>query len=126
MLTRGRPPPRARALTHAQGRLREVVEDLMGPLRWSPETHGGSGGSGGGEGSGSATAVAAAAADGDAWQPTVMGIDKRGFLRHEVLAEVSRARSSQRLAAEIRGQLDSAEAHAAAAAAGGGGVAPMS
>jgi len=105
---------RAHAPPQPQGRLREVVEDLMGPLRWSPETHGG-----GGEG-----AAAAAAPDADAWQPAVLGIDKRGFLRHEVLAEVSRARSSQRLAAEIRGQLDAAEAHVAAAA--GGGVAPMS
>lgn len=51
-------PLRARAL---QGRLREVLSELLGPVRWTPATH--------------------AASDGLGWEPSIMGMSKRQVLR---------------------------------------------
>jgi hypothetical protein len=48
-----------------QGRLREVIDDLLGPLRWAPGTHD----------RGDHTEP------GRGWVPTVLGMDKRRVLR---------------------------------------------
>jgi len=51
-------------LLRLQARLKEVLNEMLGPVRWSPATHG------------------AAAAAGRGWEPTVMGLDKRLMLRY--------------------------------------------
>lgn len=45
-----------------QARLREVVMELLGPVRWDPSTHPSEQGEGG-------------------WSPTLLGFDKRALLR---------------------------------------------
>lgn len=67
-----------------QARLREVLDELLGPLRWSAATHG---------------------ADPAAWQPTVLGINKRDFLQQEVLTEIRRVRANAQLAADVEDSL---------------------
>ena len=69
-----------------QVRLREVVEELLGPLRWSATTH----------------QVASGAGAQRGWQPCILGLDKRQLLRQDVLKEMSRNRSNQRLVQEVR------------------------
>lgn len=58
-----------------QVRLQEVVSDLMGPLRWSPNTH--------------------CPPGVPSWQPTTLGVDKRGFLQLELLTEIRRVPGNQ-------------------------------
>ncbi len=59
--------------------LREVCFDLLGPPRYSAESH--------------APSVCA-------WSPDVLGLDKRELLR-DVLREVSRNRANQRLVNQV-------------------------
>jgi hypothetical protein len=70
-----------------EGRLRELLGELLGPLR---------GGSAAGQEGG--------------WQPQVLGLDKRSFLRNEVLREVGRTRQHQRLVNEYVELLNEAAA----------------
>ncbi|KAG2438957.1 hypothetical protein HYH02_010749 [Chlamydomonas schloesseri] len=103
-----------------ESRLRDLISELLGPLRWTPATHGG----------GRANASAAAPASGGSWEPAlgssvsggrwapvVLGFDKRRLLREVVLKEVARNRSYQQLVAEVLEQLKQVDAAAAAAAA---------
>lgn len=62
-----------------EGRLREVVYELLGPLRYDAESH---------------------SPSDCAWAPLVLGIEKRGLLQ-EVLRDVSRNRANQRLVNEL-------------------------
>lgn len=84
-----------------EARLKEILNELLGPIRWSPTTHG------------------AASAPGKGWEPKIMGQDKRQILRYDVLREVSRVRSPsmQSLATQSLEALKEAEATVAAAAA---------
>ncbi len=78
------------ACTCAQVRLREVVEDLLGPLRWSPATH-----------QPTQHTSSAGRHHQRGWQPSILGIDKRQLLRQDVLKEMSRNRANQRLVQEV-------------------------
>lgn len=84
-----------------QVRLREVVQDLLGPLSWSPPTHdqqqegdsdGGSGGS------------SSSSGGKQGWQPAILGHDKRRLLRYEVLSAIykeNRSSANQALVNEV-------------------------
>ncbi|KAG2443703.1 hypothetical protein HXX76_002051 [Chlamydomonas incerta] len=116
-----------------ESRLRDLISELLGPLRWTPATHAAAAAAGGSRGGGanaSASASAAAAASGGSWEPAlgssvaggrwapvVLGFDKRRLLREVVLKEVARNRSYQQLVAEVLEQLKQVDAAAAAAAA---------
>mmetsp|Transcript_2658 Transcript_2658/g.5883 ORF Transcript_2658/g.5883 Transcript_2658/m.5883 type:complete len:575 (+) Transcript_2658:976-2700(+) len=62
-------------------RLREVVLDLLGPLRYSATTHHAQAGRG--------------------WEPVFLGIDKRQLLKREVLKELSKNRANHKLVQEV-------------------------
>ncbi|KAG2500684.1 hypothetical protein HYH03_001450 [Edaphochlamys debaryana] len=136
-----------------ESRLRELIAELMGPLRWSPGTHAPAPASATTFGrTASALALAAAPAASSApapasaaasepglgscvtgrWQPSMLGLDKRRLLREVVLKEVSKNRACQQLVAEVLDQLRAVEgpaaaraqaAQAAAAAGAAGGLA---
>lgn len=72
-----------------ESRLREVCFDLLGPPRYSAESH----------------ALSACA-----WSPDVLGLDKRELLQ-EVLREVSRNRANQRLVNEVTDILAGVQQH---------------
>lgn len=108
-------------------RLREVVDELMGPLRWTPDSH---------TAAPAATATSRPAsssitggnAGGSGWQPHVLGIDKRRLLRSDVLRVINHNRANQRLVQEVMEQLKEVEVQPQQAAAAGGGAcsaAPM-
>lgn len=63
--------------------MREVCFELLGPPRFSADSH---------------------AASECAWSPTVLGLGKRELLQ-EVLREVSRNRANQRLVSEVADML---------------------
>ncbi|KAF5833723.1 TUP1-like enhancer of split-domain-containing protein [Dunaliella salina] len=81
-----------------EARLKEIINDLLGPMRWSPSSHG------------------AASAHGKGWEPKIFDLDKRQILRYDVLREVSRVRSPsmQSLATQSLEALKEAEATVAA------------
>jgi hypothetical protein len=64
-----------------EGRLREVCEELLGPVRRAPHLDGNGGG---------------------CESPRVLGLDTRKLLSHDVLREISRNRSHQRLVNEFQ------------------------
>jgi hypothetical protein len=104
-LTKPRAPPSPHAHARApprrppQGRLDDTLQDLLGPIRWSPLAPAGP------------------------WQPEIMGLPKRGLLR-AALARLRRVPPLARYARDVAGELEEAEAYAAreaARASGGGG-----
>lgn len=120
-----------------QARLREVMEELLGPMQWTPATHPSSPGElppnfyAPAAVTMAAAAAAAVRAASSWWNPHaipgLVSTDKRRFLRAVVLPELVRTRtpSNQKLAEAFLHQLKDAEAfvkqHEAQAQAGGAG-----
>ncbi|GIL75426.1 hypothetical protein Vretimale_8060 [Volvox reticuliferus] len=100
-----------------ESRLRDIISELMGPLRYDSTTHaaagGGPGTSGGltgqARGLGTSEPPLASSVVGR-WQPSILGFDKRRLLREVVLKEVARNRNYQQLVSEVLDQLKQVEA----------------
>ncbi|GLC49216.1 hypothetical protein PLESTB_000195200 [Pleodorina starrii] len=116
-----------------EARLRDLISEFLGPLRWGAATHhstgrgaaaaaggGGSGFAGGSSGSGGSGSGAScwepplASSVVGRWQPVILGYDKRRLLREVVLKEVAKNRTYQQLVAEVLDQLKHVEAAAGA------------
>lgn len=100
-------PPTSLTPGHWQGRLRDLIAELLGPLRWSDrdlqqqqQPVGDAGLRAPGAGA-AAHEPALASSLGGRWQPTILGYDKRKLLREVVLKEASKNRANQQLVAEV-------------------------
>jgi hypothetical protein len=79
--------------------LDDIIQELLGPIRWSP------------------------AAGSSPWAPTFLGLPKRGLLR-AALARLRRVPSLGRYARDVSNELEEAEAFAAREEARAAGAAP--
>ncbi|GLI61960.1 hypothetical protein VaNZ11_004523 [Volvox africanus] len=100
-----------------ESRLRDLISELMGPLRYGSTTHAAAAGAPGpnggltgqGRGAGASEPPLASSVVGR-WQPSILGFDKRRLLREVVLKEVARNRNYQHLVTEVLDQLKQVEA----------------
>ena len=74
-------------------RLRELCEELLGPVHAEPESENGCASSG---------------------FAHILGLDKRALLKNEVLKDMSRSRANQRLVSEFHDLLSQQQQHATA------------
>lgn len=84
-----------------QVRLREVVQDLLGPLSWSPPTLDQQQEGDMDDGSGDSSSSSGSK---QGWQPVMLGHDKRRLLRYEVLSAIykeNRSSANQALVNEV-------------------------
>ncbi|EFJ49808.1 hypothetical protein VOLCADRAFT_117135, partial [Volvox carteri f. nagariensis] len=99
----------------AAPRLRDLISELMGPLRFGSATHAGPGPGLAGQSRGAAAAAfepPLASSVVGRWQPSILGFDKRRLLREVVLKEVAKNRTYQQLVSEVLDQLKHVDAAA--------------
>lgn len=66
-----------------EGRLRELLSDMLGPthLRWSPHAAGDTAAAAGGSGTAAAAAGPLVVKGAGGWEPTMLGLSKRALLQ---------------------------------------------